>query len=144
MSDEKLRRYERFNQGNSQVLYHQPSLQRKSSVRLDIKPVLLYLLSQKPGFRLNRFLRYGQISYFSCVWQICMAIGGRVHHPKIDSNGVYPTFGEIYKHHFLKFKNFDISPHPIAIAMVQWNYWPNTFGEKSQSYCSKCLNKNTF
>ena len=26
-SDEKLRRYEHFNQGNSQVLYHQPTLQ---------------------------------------------------------------------------------------------------------------------
>ena len=27
VSDEKLRRYEHFNQGNSQVLYHQPTHQ---------------------------------------------------------------------------------------------------------------------
>ena len=29
------------------------------------------------------------------------------------SNNFYPTFGDIYEHHFLKFKNFVFLPHPI-------------------------------
>ena len=36
----------------------------------------------------------------------------RVHQPKISSNAICSIFGDKYKYHFSKIKNFIFSPHP--------------------------------
>ena len=50
MSDEKLRRYEHFNQGNSQVLYHQPTNSSKINFCENIGLKFSYFLQKNTKF----------------------------------------------------------------------------------------------
>ena len=43
-------------------------------------------------------------------------------HPKFGSNGLYLTFGDIYEHHFLNFKNFVFFPHPSMQELKRCGY----------------------